>query len=304
LAPPIFLFLVGASIVPAFERRKAAGQSNRLLAKRILRRVVFLLAIGIICDGGIWQHWPNLRFVGAFQRIAICYAVAAWLDLTTGWRLQAGAVAILLLGYWAILAFGHSGDASAYSMEGNSAALVDQLLLPGRKYFGTWDPQGILTIIPAVAVTVAGVLAGKALTTDSGRSIGWSLWLLGAGIAAVNAGVLGDIVVPINPYLGTLTFCLVAIGVASSLLGLLHAALDVGDRNVWALPVVILGRNSLVVVVATAILMNGADLIAKFSALRFQRLFCEHSPAWPLIVLSLMFAIAFALNRFRIYIRA
>ena len=205
---PMFLFVSGASIVPAFKKRRAAGQTNSQLAEQIVRRVVWLFIIGVVCEGGLWQHWPNLRFVGAFQRIAICYAVAACLELTRGWRFQAGMVAFLLLDYWAILAFGNSSEASPYSLEGNAAAAVDQILLPGRKYFVTWDPQGILTTIPAVAIAIAGALAGKALTSDSGGSIERSLWLLGVGIAAVNAGFLGDFLIPINPYLWTLTFCL------------------------------------------------------------------------------------------------
>ena len=291
----LFLFVAGASIVPAFNKRKAAGQTNRQIAKRILRRVVLLLAIGIVCEGAIWQDWPQLRFVGAFQRIAICYAVAAWLYLASGWRLQAGAVVFLLLDYWAILAL-KSGEANRYSLEGNAAALVDQLLLPGREYFGTWDPQGILTTMPAVAVAVAGVLAGKALTTDHGRSIARSIWLLGAGIAAVNTGLLGDLLVPINPYLWTVTFCLVAIGAASALLGLFHAV-DVHRLRVCA-PLAALGRNSLVIVLVATALMNSAEIVAtRLEIMRYQ-----YSPTWLVLVLVLIVTIAFALNRHRIYL--
>ncbi|HEV3303892.1 MAG TPA: DUF5009 domain-containing protein [Planctomycetaceae bacterium] len=300
---PMFLFVSGASIVPAFKKRRAAAQTNCQLAERIVRRIVLLFVIGVVCEGGFWQHWPNLRFVGAYQRIAICYAVATCLEFTNGWRFQAGVVAFLLADYWASLAFGNSGEAGPYSLEGNAAAAVDQILLPGRKYFGTWDPQGLLTTIPAVAVTVAGVLAGKALTTDREGSIERSLWLLGVGIAAVNAGFLGDLLIPINPYLWTLTFCLVAIGAASVLLGLFHAVLDVHRFKVWAAPVFALGRNSLVVVVATATLTNSPEFIAKFAGPRIALLRYQHNPTWPLIVLLLIFTIVFALNRCRIYVR-
>src|SRR5580704_19484411 len=85
LVLPMFLFVAGASIVPAFERRRTAGQSDRRLATRIVRRVILLSAIGLLCEGGLLQYWPSLRLVGAFQRIAICYAVVACLNRATGW---------------------------------------------------------------------------------------------------------------------------------------------------------------------------------------------------------------------------
>src|SRR6202044_1821433 len=113
---------------------------------RIVRRVICLFVIGLVCEGGLFDHWPSLRFVGAFQRIAICYAFAAFLELSTGRRIQAGLVAFLLLNYWLILDIGTGADSmSPFSQNGNIVATVDRVILPGRKYFATWDPDGLLT---------------------------------------------------------------------------------------------------------------------------------------------------------------
>ena len=113
-----------------------------------------------------------------------------------------------------------------FSLEGNVAAAVDQLILPGRKYFATWDPEGILTTVPALAVTIAGMLAGKILSTGPQSRGNISLWFVGAGIAAFNLAFLWDFVLPINPYLWTSSFCMVAIAAGLILLGLLHAAFE------------------------------------------------------------------------------
>src|ERR1700733_9815580 len=133
LSLPLFLFVAGASIVPAFNKRHAAGQTTRQVIWRIIWRTVLLCTVGIVCEDGKWLHWHDPRLVGAFQRIAVCYALAGVLKLTTRWRFQAVAVGFLLIDYWGILAFGIPGEASPYSLEGNAAAVVDQLLLPGRK---------------------------------------------------------------------------------------------------------------------------------------------------------------------------
>jgi predicted acyltransferase len=260
---PAFCFIAGGSIAPAFRRRKSAGQTNRDLAWRIARRVVLLFIIGLACDGGVFDYWPHLRFAGAFQRIAVCYAIAAAMELIAGWRLQAGLAAFLLLDYWVILVFGDgaSDAGNRFSLAGNVAAAVDQWILPGRKYFGTWDPEGVLTTIPAITVTIVGLLAGKALSADRQARRSLSLWFVGLGTAAVNLGFLCDFVLPINSYLWTPSFCLVGTGAGLIVLGGLHAALDssiaASATSIVAAPFVTIGRNALVVVLATLALELG-----------------------------------------------
>jgi predicted acyltransferase len=298
LVLPMFLFVAGASIVPAFDKRRKAGQSNRQLVFRIARRVVLLFGIGILCEGGVFQHFPYLRFVGAFQRIAICYAIVACLELTTGWRFQAGLLAFLLIDYWCILAFGSTGEtASADPLENSAAATVDQLLLPGRKYFGTWDPDGILTTIPAVAITIAGLLVGKVLSgakQDLGRH---SLWLLVIGAVTVNAGLLGDVTVAINPHQWTVTYCVIAIGLGMFIVGALHAVLGDRPSSSWATPVSTFGRNPLAITLTTVILLNVADLAA--SLIRIAQ--SPGSPARALIVFFIVGMMAFLIDRRQIH---
>jgi predicted acyltransferase len=299
LVLPTFLFVDGASIVPAFAKRKAAGQSGRQLTWRIVRRVVLLVAIGLLCEGGLVPHWPNIRFVGAFQRIAVCYAVAACLEMTTGWRFQAGLLIFLLLDYWAILTFGGTASdmAGVHSLERNAAAYVDAALLPGRKYFVTWDPQGILTTIPAVAVAVAGLLAGKVLTTERIATRNRSVWLLAAGLAAFNVGFLLDFVCPINPHLWTSSFCLIAIGAGSALLGLLYAALDIRVWTSCAAPLPVLGRNALITILVSTALSQVSSIVALISRTLGRFMPDPADPAWMLVVIFVVGTLAWFLNQ-------
>ncbi len=301
LVLPMFLFVAGASIVPAFQKRRKAGQSNRQLAARIARRVVLLFAIGILCEGGVFQHWPHLRFVGAFQRIAVCYAIVAALHLTTRWRFQAATLVFLLAGYSVVLAFTTAGQSGiSDSLEKNAAARVDQLLLPGRTYFSTWDPEGMLTTVPALAIAIAGLLAGQSLTAGSRSQANRSVWLIGIGIIAVNLGFFGDALVAINSYLCSLTFCLIAIGAGSVLLGGFHCELGVRPQSTWLAPVTALGRNSLVFVLATVVLSN-ANWLAQPAGPRGPFV---GSVGWALILFFVVGTTASYLNRRQIYVTA
>jgi predicted acyltransferase len=255
LALPTFLFAMGAAIVPAFERRRALGQTGRQLGWRIARRVLLLIAIGLLCGGGLLGRWSDLHFVGAFQRIAACYAVAACLYLASGWRFQAGLVGFLLIDYLAILACGTGGDASTvYSVDGNLAAYLDNWILPGRRYFGTWDPNGILTTIPANAITVAGLLTGRALATETQEPRAFNRWLFVAGIAAINVGFLSDFICPINSYLWTTSFCVIAIGTALLALVVLDTVLHIRQGSALATLFTACGANALFVILASATL--------------------------------------------------
>jgi predicted acyltransferase len=301
LSLPLFLFVAGASIVPAFNKRHAAGQTTRQVIWRIIWRTVLLCTVGIVCEDGKWLHWHDPRLVGAFQRIAVCYALAGVLKLTTRWRFQAVAVGFLLIDYWGILAFGIPGEASPYSLEGNAAAVVDQLLLPGRKYFATWDPQGILTTIPAVGVTIAGVLAGTALIPTA-LTPAHSLFLFGVGSAAIGAGFSCGSFVPVVPSLWTVTFCLIAIGVGLCLLSLFHVMIDVYHRAGVFVVVTILGRNSLIVVVAMSAFLRAIDLASRFAPTGLRSVLLLTSPICTLIALYLVCLLAFVLDYRKIYV--
>jgi len=249
---PFFLFIVGVSITLALGRRRAAGESAGVLAGRVVRRALIIFALGLALNAAaaLAFGWSigTVRLLGVLQRIALCYLAAALLFLATGWRTQAAIAAALVLGYWALLTlvpvpgFG-AGD---LGKEGNLAAWLDRLLLGRHIWRGgkVYDPEGLLSTLPAIATTLAGVLAGHWLVSarSSARKLGG---LALAGAAALVAGLAWDAWFPINKSLWTRSYAVFTGGAAAVALAVCVWVVDVVGFRRWAGPFVVFGTNAL-----------------------------------------------------------
>lgn len=113
-------------------------------------------------SNGLAEGWPNVRLLGVLQRIAICYLITSILFMHFRMRGLVIITAVLLVGYWAWLSFIPVPDLGACSFAPgkNWSNYLDARFLPGRKYDGTWDPEGYLSTLPAIGTCVLGVLAG------------------------------------------------------------------------------------------------------------------------------------------------
>ncbi len=155
------------------------------------------------------------------QRIGLCYLFASLLFLNTSVRGMLAAFATLLVGYWALMTFVPVPGIGAGSFEkgANLANWIDAHYLPGRKWEGNWDPEGLLTTIPAIGTCLLGVFCGLLFKNSKLEARQKSLWLMIAGAAMIAAGLLWSLQFPINKYLWTSSFVLVAGGFAALLLG-------------------------------------------------------------------------------------
>jgi predicted acyltransferase len=219
LVPAGFLFVLGFAATLSVARRRRDGQSAAAILAHLLWRCAALFAIGLVLDGGLLSAWPEVRWLGPWQQIALCNLCVGGLCLVADWKLLLPLALLILLNY--ALAFelfpadhrpaAASGARPAlrdpYSNESNVAARMDQALLPGRKYFGTWDPRGLLTTFPALAVTLLGAAAGECFR----QSRGWLPALIGA--ALINAGYILAEWQPLNAWLLTPPFVLIATGI-------------------------------------------------------------------------------------------
>ncbi len=248
---PLFLFMVGCVLPYSLEKYR--GQP-RAVYLRIARRVAALVLLGLIVNGLLRFDWENLRLAGVLQRIGICYGLAALIFLHTRLPGQIIAIAGLLLGYWALLAWvpvpgGHAGD---YSIEGNLAGWVDRNFLPGKiyeTYYGFGDNEGILSTLPAVATVLIGAMAGHWLRAARG---GWSkaLGLLLAGGACLVVGYAWGEWFPIIKNLWTSSFVLVAAGWSLLLLSLFYTVMDIGGWRGWAAVFTVIGVNAITIYIA------------------------------------------------------
>lgn len=254
-----FVIMLGMMIPLSLRRKLVLGQSRIALYRRIGTRSLLLFALGVLCNGGFASHWPDIRLAGVLQRLAICYLAGALLYMALNTWLRAALVLIILFGYWAILALvpvpgGYAGD---LSFDHNLAAWVDGRFLPGRAWFGTWDPEGILSTMPAIGSCLLGTLAGDLLLTSYQPSAK-ALIVAVAGLVAVNLGFIWDGVFPINKSLWTSSFVLATGGIVSLIFATCCLLTDVLQKTSWAFPLIVIGRNPLLAYLISVILPLGS----------------------------------------------
>ena len=258
---PFFLFIVGVSISFALARH---ARSITGIYARVIRRTCVLFALGLLLNlfpiynlwTGLWFQPSHVRVMGVLQRIAICYAAAAIIFLKTRWRTQLVLAAVLLLGYWALMALlappGCSG-ASATDINCNLAAYVDQTIL-GHDHMWTQsqgvDPEGLLSTIPALATTILGLLAGQWLRSDTKSKTGP---MLAAGAALVAVGWAWSFAFPLNKSLWTSSYVLYTGGLAAVLLASLYWIVDLKGWKKWAAPFIVFGTNAIALYVGSSL---------------------------------------------------
>jgi predicted acyltransferase len=249
---PFFLFAMGAAVPVALTKRRAAP---RHLRRHIIRRGVMLFALGLLLTA-IQKApplvWSTFRVPGVLQRIAIVYVIVAWLTERTSRRAQVAVAVSLLLGYWAVMTLVPVPGIGkgVLTPDGSLSSYLDRMLLGGHLAFRTWDPEGLLSTLPAIATALAGVFAGDWLTRSTrapqqSRHRSLTLWVAGASATAL-ALVWGR-VFPINKNLWTSSFALFSAGVAAQVLALCHWVLNVVRWRGWSIPFIALGRNPLAV---------------------------------------------------------
>ncbi|MGI8782661.1 MAG: acyltransferase family protein [Acidobacteriota bacterium] len=253
---PFFLFIAGVAIPFSMRAPDAAGRAA--LVARIFRRSLIIFAFGMLLALFPFFKFATVRIPGVLQRIAVCYLVAALIFLFTDRRGQLAAIAALLLGYWALMTLAPvpGYGAGVLTPEGNLAAYIDNALMHSHLYRPTWDPEGILSTLPAIASVLLGVLAGQWLRSGR-RSRQLLIGLSGAGAALVLAGWLWGRVFPINKALWSSSYTLYTAGLAALGLAVCLWIVDLRGWKQWALPFTIFGRNSILVYVLAGLIARG-----------------------------------------------
>lgn len=250
-----YVMLLGLSISLSLRKIRDSPENVAGVYSRVLRRAALLFVLGIFYNGGVTESWPDIRLMGVLQRLAICYLIGAFLFLHLRPTGRYALLAVILVSYWAILVLVPvpGGSTDPFAMEGNLAAWVDSQWLPGRKYFGAWDPEGLLTTLPAIGSCLVGMLWGD-LLQGPGKSFDKVLWLAGGGLLAINAGYLWDLVLPINKSLWTSSYVMVTAGIGSLLLAGCYLVADVWQRPQVMFPFIVIGRNLLVAFLVTGLI--------------------------------------------------
>jgi predicted acyltransferase len=243
---PLFVFIVGASIV--FSLGRLIRTKGRAVAvRRVLVRGVVLYLLGLLYYGGFDKTFDHIRPMGVLQRIALAYLFAGLLYIFLRPKALALAAVGLLLAYWALLTFvAAPGESHVSFAEGhNLTNWIDAHYLPGRKWDGDHDPEGILSTLPAIAGCVLGVFAGLLLRSPFVPPLKKVGVLLLAGACGVAAGYVWGLQFPVIKKLWTSSFVLLTAGYGAMLMAVFYLVVDVWRWRRWCTPFVWIGMNAI-----------------------------------------------------------
>jgi predicted acyltransferase len=250
---PFFVFIVGVAMAFSLPSRLERGESRGHLLLHVLGRGLALFAMGVFLNGFPKNYDPShLRIYGVLQRIAICYVLAAVLELWSDWRVQCGVAVAGVATYWVLMrhvpvpGYGVPGqDIPLLDPDRNLVAWLDRKVLMGHLYERTRDPEGLLSTLPALATCLAGVLTGKWLRSSHSR-LTKALGMAAGGIVAISLGRIWHLWFPINKKLWTSSYVLFTAGLALLVLTLFYWIVDVRQhRGAWTKPILVFGKNAI-----------------------------------------------------------
>jgi predicted acyltransferase len=290
---PFFLWIVGVSITLSFAKRVDRGDDRRKLLIHVLKRSALIFLIGLLLNGFPYYNLATIRIPGVLQRIAVCYLIAASIFLfTKSTAARIWWTAGVLASYWVLMAAG--GD---WTIENNFSKYVDGLFLGNHMYSQTrtWDPEGIVSTLPAVANTLLGILCGEVLRARLSAEQKTS-WLFLTGNCLVLAGLLMSTWMPINKMIWTSSYAVFTSGLAFVVFAGTYWLVDVQRWNRFAKPFAVYGLNALALYVLSGLFARMLSLIrVGDQSLRafIWRNFYE--PVAPAPEASLLFAISHSL---------
>ncbi|MEL7119903.1 MAG: DUF5009 domain-containing protein [Bacteroidota bacterium] len=238
----IGLFLLGTSHV----------YSNKQLIRRI-GTILFAITALILLIIGIQEYdLTSMRFPGVLQRIAIVYAFSAIAYLYLDWKQMVWLSVGLLLGYWALMSLVLVPGIGAPNLEpeNNIGAWLDRMIFGNHLWVQskTWDPEGLISTIPAIASGISGVLVGIWIKSDR-EAYQKVAGILAMGVIIVALGWIWHLAFPINKKLWTSSYVLHTTGVAMLFLGVTYWLIDVLKISKWSWPFEVYGMNALFVFV-------------------------------------------------------
>ena len=255
---PFFVFIIGVAIPLAFARRIESGGSKRDLYLKIIRRTLIIFAIGLFLNGLPYFGLAEYRIPGVLQRLAVCYFFASIIFLNTKVRTQIAIAIGLLIFYWLLVRLVPAPGFAAGDLtkEGSLPSYVDRVVF-GKHVWAqarVYDPEGLLSTIPAIATALIGVLTGTWLRTEKTRyEKAAGMFVVGAVCVAI--GWAWNSFFPINKALWTSSYVLFTGGLALQFLSICYWLIDIQGYRRWAKPFEVFGLNAIALYVV-------ADVIA------------------------------------------
>ena len=318
---PSFLWIVGVAITLSLAKRAGRRRiATRSCSHRYCRRAVILYVLGLLLYGFPDFDLGTQRLLGVLQRIAICYLIASAIYLTTRVRGQilwiAGPARRLLADHDAVPVPGYG--AGHLDVEGNFAHYVDRMFLGRHNYAWTktWDPEGIVSTLPAIATALFGMLAGQILRIKRELSER-TTWLFLTGNCLLAAGLICNVWLPINKKLWTSSFSLFMAGLDFVIFAVFVWLIDGKGYQRAVKPLVIMGMNAIAIYMASElgdvildmIRWNTGTAVITLRTWLYQALFAPFaspinaSLAYAIAYTLLMWVIAYVMYRRKWFLR-
>jgi predicted acyltransferase len=292
---PSFLFAVGNAM--SFSMRKFEGLPDSVVLWKILKRTLLIFLLGYLMywfpffrsgEGGVHLlPVSHTRVLGVLQRIALCYGAASILIYYASTRTIYFTAGFLLIGYWLVLLLFPVTGADPFSMTGNAGYRLDKWVLgENHMYHGeglAFDPEGILSTLPAIVNVVAGYYCGIFIRARGKTYEGLSQLLLG-GCFLVFLALWWNGVLPINKKLWTPSYVLLTIGIDLVLLAFLIFIIDFRQKTKWTSFFQVFGKNPLSIYILSELLIvvffmitvgAGKNLVEWSNDVFFQRGFLQ-----------------------------
>lgn len=253
---PFFLFIVGVSIALAYQPKIEKGEEKKEMVSKIFVRALKIFGMGIF----LWLFptfdFNDIRWAGVLQRIALVFLPCALLFLYTDKKFQIRFAAFLLVGYWILMAYipvPGIGFPDLSVPEKNWAHYIDSILLPGKMWQKTWDPEGILSTFPAIVTGIFGLIAGHIILHQ--REIKQKLLsLFFMGFILIALGDFWQWFFPVNKNIWSSSYTCLMGGFATLSLAALIYVIDLKGNDKWIFTARVFGTNAITAYVLSGIL--------------------------------------------------
>lgn len=275
---PFFLFIVGVAMALSFSKRIEAGADLNALKKKVWSRGAIIIAFGLFLNGfpfniplnaqmaadfeflDIFRRFQTIRLVGVLQRIGLAYLIGGLIVLyfkSNRDRIIAAGALILIYEFFMRVPLVEGWGAGSFALEDNFIRYVDMLILGEAHIYGgmgiPFDPEGLLSTLPAAVTLLSGFWLGEYLRKPMGHQERLTN-LSVVGIILFVAGSMLGLIEPINKQLWTVSYVVTMSGLAVMMIVLSSYLIDVKKMTFWTKPAIVFGSNPLVVFVGSGII--------------------------------------------------
>ncbi|MCK4537170.1 MAG: DUF1624 domain-containing protein [Candidatus Krumholzibacteria bacterium] len=260
---PSFLFVAGFSMAFSFSRN---DMDRKARLARIGRRVAVIFAAGLLINVYPFQTGPgDLRIMGVLQRIALAWGLAAVAAVFIGRKGLAILSIGVLVAYWAAVSW--FGGSDPWSLQGNLARHVDLLVMGERHMWNglgiPFDPEGIISTLPAAVSVLAGYIAGGQVVSKKTEDRQSGIMVI-PGIFLLVAGLTWGIVQPVNKPLWTGSYVLLTSGISILMMSVVVWITEVKRWRKWGWPASVFGANPFLLFLFSALWVRTITRVVMF----------------------------------------